>query len=131
KRETNAENDSLIKAIPILGRIVKQATASLQRPGTPPSPGIYALFGAGEEAEQQVYITFAKGRIYLVTAQARTEELNDAAVDRLRDLVAQTEREVPGVNVGVTGEPVLEHDEMEQSQKDSTVASIISLLVCA
>lgn len=131
KRETNAENDSLIKAIPVLGRIVKQATASLQRPGTPPSPGVYALFDAGEEAEQQVYITFAKGRIYLVTAQARTEELNDAAVERMRDLVAQTEKEVPGLNVGVTGEPVLDHDEMQQSQKDSTKASIVSLVACA
>ncbi len=131
KREANAENDSLIKAIPVLGRIVKQATASLQRPGTPPSPGVYALFDAGEEAEQQVYITFAKGRIYLVTAQARTEELNDAAVERLRDLVAQTEKEVPGLNIGVTGEPVLDHDEMRQSQRDSTKASIVSLLACA
>ena len=131
KRETNAENDSLIKAIPILGRIIKQATASLQRPGTPPSPGIYALFDAGDEAEQQVYITFDKGRIYLVTAQAKTEDKNDAAVERLRDLVAQTEREVPGVNIGITGEPVLDHDEMEQSQKDTTKASIVSFMLCA
>ncbi len=131
KREANAENDSMIKAIPMLGRIVKQATASQQRPGIPPSPGIYALFDAGEEAEQQVYITFDKGRIYLVTAQAKSEELNDAAVERLRDLVAQTEREVPGVNIGVTGEPVLDHDEMEQSKKDSTKASVVSLVACA
>src|SRR5205823_2206332 len=128
KREANAENDSLIKAVPMLERIVKEAAASLQRPGTPTSPGIAALFGAGDE---DVYITFAKGRLYLVTAQARTEELNDRAVSRLRELVAQTEREVPGLNVGVTGEPVLEHDEMEQSQWDSTVASIVSLVVCA
>ncbi|MDB6112647.1 MAG: Exporter of the superfamily, partial [Pedosphaera sp.] len=128
KREANAENDSLIKAVPMLGRIVKEAAASLQRPGTPPSPGLAALFGAGDE---DVYITFAKGRLYLVTAQARTDELNDKAVTRLRELVAQTEREVPGLNVGITGEPVLEHDEMEQSQWDSTVASIVSLVVCA
>src|SRR5439155_20340807 len=64
-------------------------------------------------------------------ARAVTEELNGDAVDRLRTLVAQTEREVPGLNVGVTGEPVLEHYEMEQSQKDSTVASVVSLILCA
>ena len=52
-------------------------------------------------------------------------------MERLRELVAQTEREVPGLNVGLTGEPVLEHDEMEQSQKDTTVASIVSLVMCA
>jgi len=38
---------------------------------------------------------------------------------------------VPGVNVGFTGEPVLELDEMLQSQKDTTVASIVSLIICA
>jgi predicted RND superfamily exporter protein len=131
KPEANAENESMVKAVPILERIVNQATASLQRPGTPPSPGIYALFDPGEEAEQNIYITFAKGRIYLVTARARNEALNGPAVERMRDLVAQTGREVPGLNVGVTGEPVLEHDEMEQSQKDSILASIVSFLLCA
>ena len=131
KQETNAENDSLVKALPALERIITQATASLRRPGTPPSPGITALFDPGEEAEQQIYITFAKGRIYLVTAQAPTEDLNSAAVVRMRQLVAETQIEVPGLNVGITGEPVLEMDEMAQSQKDTTVAAIVALLLSA
>jgi hopanoid biosynthesis associated RND transporter like protein HpnN len=38
---------------------------------------------------------------------------------------------VPGLNVGLTGEPVLELDEMTQSQKDTTVAAIVSLVLCA
>ncbi|HEX4645229.1 MAG TPA: MMPL family transporter, partial [Verrucomicrobiae bacterium] len=131
RNETNAENDSLIKAVPILGRMVGQATAALQRSGTPPSPGVEALFSGGAEAEQEIYITFGHGRIFLATAHARTEALNDAAVERLRVLVAQVQREVPGINVGVTGEPVLEHDEMLQSQKDTAVASVVSLVACA
>jgi len=52
-------------------------------------------------------------------------------VRRLRELVEATRLEVPGVNVGLTGEPVLEHDEMLQSQKDTTLASIVSLVLCA
>jgi hopanoid biosynthesis associated RND transporter like protein HpnN len=131
KPEQNAENESMVKALPALGRIVTEATASLRRPGTPPSPGINALFNAGEEAEQQIYITFAKGQLYLVTAQAPREELNAEAVQRLRILVEQTKAEVPGVNVGLTGEPVLEHDEMAQSERDTSVASVASLLICA
>ncbi len=71
RRQRNAENDALIKALPMLEGIIKQATESLQRPGTPPSPGITALFGAGDE---DIYITFAKLRIYLVTAQAKRED---------------------------------------------------------
>ena len=131
KQEANAENDALVKALPALERIVSQATDSLHRQGTPPSPGITALFDPGEEAEQQMYITFAKGRIYLVTTQAPTEDLNGAAVTRLRQLVTETKTEVPGLNVGLTGEPVLELDEMAQSQKDTTVAAIVSLVLCA
>jgi hopanoid biosynthesis associated RND transporter like protein HpnN len=131
KQEANAENDALVKALPALERIVSQATDSLRRHGTPPSPGITALFDPGEEAEQQMYITFAKGRIYLVTTQAPTEDLNGAAVIRLRQLVSETKTEVPGLNVGFTGEPVLELDEMAQSQKDTTVAAIVSLVLCA
>jgi predicted RND superfamily exporter protein len=38
---------------------------------------------------------------------------------------------VPGVNVGITGEPVLDYDEMMQSQKDTTLASIVSMVLCA
>jgi uncharacterized protein len=131
KQETNAANDSMVKALPALERIITQAAASLRRPGTPPSPGITALFDPGQEAEQQMYITFAHGRIYLVTAQAPTEDLNGAAVIRLRQLVAETRHEVPGLNVGVTGEPVLEMDEMAQAQKDTTVASVVSFVLCA
>jgi hopanoid biosynthesis associated RND transporter like protein HpnN len=145
KAEQNPENESMVKSLPALERIVDEAAASLRRPGTPLSPGIAALFSSGgtngtetatqenpgEEAEQQSYVTFAHGRIYLVTAQAPSEDLNGDAVERLRTLVNETQIEVPGLNVGLTGEPVLEHDEMQQSQKDTTVASVASLLVCA
>ena len=131
RQEENAENTSMVKALPALERIIVQATASLRRNGAPPSPGVNALFGAGEEAEREIYITFANGRIYLVTTRARTEQLNEEGVQRLRELVAQTQQEIPGLNVGITGEPVLEVDEMAQSQFDSTLASIVSLIVCA
>jgi len=131
KREKSAETDSLIKALPALERIVKQAAACLNRPGTPPSPGITALFDAGEEAQKQQYITFDNGRVYLLTAQAPREDLNGDAVERLRELVEETRVEVPGLNVGLTGEPVLERDEMLQSQKDTTLASVVSLIICA
>lgn len=131
RREQRAENESLMSALPALERILRQATDSLHRIGTPPSPGVTALFGQTAEADNEVYITFGNGRIFLVTAQAPTEELNGPAVERLRELVEQTRSEVPGLNVGITGEPVLELDEMAQSQKDTTLASIVALLLCA
>ena len=130
-RDENAENRSLVGALPALERIVSQATAALKRPGKPPSPGLNALFNAGPEAEREIYLTFGKGSVFLVNAHATTEELNGEAVERMRALIELTRAEVPGVNVGFTGEPVLELDEMLQSQKDTTVASIVSLIICA
>lgn len=131
KREQNAETESLVKALPALQRIVQGASDSLHRPGTPPSPGVTALFGAGEEAERQIYITFAKGRIYIVTARAAAPSQEGKAVGRLRELVVETRVEVPGVNAAITGEPVLEYDEMAQSQSDTTIATVVSLIVVA
>ena len=127
KREENAENRSLMKALPTLQRIISQAHDSILRSGCPPSPGVAAFFDAADK----VYINYAQGRIFLLTAQAPTEELNDAAVERLRLLVEQIRMEVPGVNVGLTGEPVLDHDQMVQSQKDAALASVVSLFLCA
>lgn len=130
KAEKDANTDALISAIPALTRVVDQATDCLSRPGTPPSPGVTALFDGGDEAESSLYITFASNRIYLATARALREDLNGTAVERLRELVRQTQGEVPGVNAGITGEPVLEVDEMHQSQVDTTVATIVSLVLC-
>ena len=130
-RDTNAQAESLIQSLPALTRIVTQADKALFRLGTPPSPGVTALFDAGDQAVRQTYITFANGKIFLVTAHAPVHDLNGPAVTRLRQLIKETRNEVPGLNVGLTGEPVLEQDEMSQSQKDTTKASIVALILCA
>jgi hopanoid biosynthesis associated RND transporter like protein HpnN len=157
-RETNAQTESLVQALPVLTRILTQAADGLQMPGTPPSPGVAALFGAVDVSD--TYITFNHGRIFLLTTHAPTGtstetdptlwillknaisekvfhrhlpsgDLNSDAIDRLRQLIADTKNEVPGLNVGLTGEPVLDYDEMTQSQKDTILASIVSLVLCA
>jgi hopanoid biosynthesis associated RND transporter like protein HpnN len=139
-QDTNANTDALINSLPALTRIVTQASDSLQRPGTPPSPNVITLFGGGESDVLGNYITFAKGRIFLLTTHPPTLETNSSetqddfnghAIDRLRELVRQTKIEVPGVNVGITGEPVLDYDQMSQSEQDATFASILSLVLCA
>ncbi len=130
-QENNSGSRTLIEALPAIQRILSQALDSLNRSGLPPSPGIDALFGGGPEAQSQLYITFNHGRMFLITAQAPNEASNARAVDRLRQLISSTQEEVPGLNVGLTGEPVLEFDEMLQSQRDTTLATIISLIAVA
>jgi len=130
KRETNADNAALVKALPVLERILTQATDSLLRPGTPPSPGVTSLFNTGEDAIAG-RLTFDHGRIRVAIAQVVSDDLDGDAVDELRILVDQTKAEVPGLNVGITGGPVLDYDQMNQSQKDTTCASIVSLVICS
>jgi hopanoid biosynthesis associated RND transporter like protein HpnN len=146
-REANAETDSLVNSLPALTRIVTQATDSLQRSGTPPSPNVIALFDTSGSGVLSNYITFANGHIFLVETHAPSaetnretagqaptqtqDELDARAIDRLRQLVKATQMEVPGLNVGLTGQPVLDYDQMMQSEKDATLASIVSLVLCA
>jgi uncharacterized protein len=145
-QEENEQTKALMGALPALQRILQQADASLGRSGTPPSPGITALFDPTGSAETNIYVTYDKGRLFVLSAQptvtnvpgadaikmgSAQEDHNSDCVQELRRLVAQTQLEVPGVNAGVTGMPVLDYDEMVQSQKDTTVASIVSVIICA
>ncbi len=50
------------------------------------------------------------------------------SIDRLRELIADTEELYPGVQIGLTGIPVLESDEMRRSQSDMMIASLISFV---
>lgn len=127
---TDEQNRSLLGALPAVQKIIDQATDSLGRPGVPPSPGLAALFGSDDKAEQQMYITLSEGRLYLVSARPASAEVARDSVVRLRELIAQTKLEVPGMNVAATGEKILEFDEMLQSQRDSTKASIIAIVLC-
>ena len=65
------------------------------------------------------------------TRASRQGAANRAAIRRTRELVNAVSAEVPGVNLGVTGESVLALDEMNQSEKDSTKASMLSLVICS
>jgi len=131
KREENAQNDALIRALPALGRILDQARDGLQRSGTPPTPGVYSFLDASGAAEQQFYITFAKGRIFLLTARPRNADAVEGAILAMRRFIRETTVEVPGVNAGLTGESVLDYDEMKQAEKDAYLATTIALVLCS
>ena len=128
-REANAQTESLAQSLPVLTRILTQANGALQMPGQPPSPGVAALFGA--DSVTNVYITLNEGQIFLLTTHAPNDALTGEAIQLLRRLIDRTKGEVPGVNVGLTGQPVLDFDQMTQSEKDITLASVVSLFLCA
>lgn len=121
----------LSNAIPFLRQIVEHGTESLTHAGVPPPLGLEALVGGQELTSRSTYFTFAQGEIYLLTAGARSEPLTADAIVELRRLVQETQYEVPGVNVGLTGQPVLDYDEARQAEHDSVVASLVALVLCA
>lgn len=152
--ETNSQTESLVQALPLLTGILNQATYSINTSGKPPSPGVASLFSTNSDSD--IYLTFDNNQIFVLTTHPPVAEsantlptmwslLKDAispragpsgdvtgdAIDRLRQLIKETEAEVPGVNVGLTGEPVLDYDQMTQSQKDTALASVVSLILCS
>jgi predicted RND superfamily exporter protein len=48
-------------------------------------------------------------------------------IDRIRETVASVDREVKDFDLGVTGRPVLEADEMRTTDQDSTLSEILAL----
>jgi hopanoid biosynthesis associated RND transporter like protein HpnN len=130
-QEATPNTERLIKALPFLQRLVTEARQSMLRPGTPAPPEIEALFAPGPDAEQSIYVTLDRGRIYLLTVQPRQLEVTETAIERLRQFIRETEVEVPGVDVGLTGSLALDFDEMRQAEHDTTIASIAALLICS
>ena len=113
--------------LPVLRRIVDEATQSISAAGAPPAPGIAAFFGE----RSSPYLTFASNQIYAVVANPASEGVEPQAIRRLRDLIRTTQGEVPGVNAGITGEPVLNYDETRQADRDVQRAALISLALVA
>ena len=75
---------------------------------TPLAPNLTTLFGnSQEENRHELYLTFDHGRIYVLVAQAKNPNQEEAAIKQLRKWIARTRSEVPGVNVEITGEAVL------------------------
>jgi hypothetical protein len=131
-------------ALPVLTRILTQAADESANARQTAVARRRVVFR--RDRRFRCYITLNHGRIFLLTTHAPVGQTNNAppvlwdilknavaenifhqhvtsgdltsdAIDRLRQLVNETKTEVPGLNIAVTGESVLDDDEMTQSQK--------------
>lgn len=124
---TNTPRSQLTGTLPVLRRIVDECSQSVSGTMVTPAPGVAAFFGD----RSSLYLTFASNQIYAVLASAASEDLEPQAVQRLRELVRETQTEVTGVNAGITGEPVLNYDETQQADQDVKRAALLSLVLVA
>jgi len=93
-----------------------------------------------EEMRRQLalnsYLSFDEGRMILILLTP-TEGDRDSfspygdSIKRLRADIEQVRARHPGVDIGLTGEPVLLDDEMRQSTHDSAIASLLTLVLIA
>jgi uncharacterized protein len=130
RHASRARGQNFLEALPFLQGILSQARQDALIQGRPP-PETEVLLAGGPQAEQHIYVTANEGQIYLLTTRPKEPGLETSAIKRLRQLLEMTQEEVPGVNVGLTGGPVLDDDEIRQARRDTTVASIVAFVVCA
>ncbi len=85
-----------------------------------------------EQAHQTVYLFNEAGTMGFVMAAPAQKNTGFAgatkAVDRLREVVAETQSQIAGTQIALTGIPVLENDEMRRSQADSIRAELFSFV---
>ncbi len=116
-----------------LCRLADSLFVAMSQPGTYRSPwqdvneGLATLSQAGSE-----YLLTNEGRLGFVLLRISGGEDQFAqgnhAIDRLRELIAQTQSHHAETKIGLTGLPVMENDEMRGSQSDMIRASILSLV---
>lgn len=85
-----------------------------------------------ESAQEVIYLMNDSGNMGFLKAYVvqKDQDFNGAtaSITRLRDLVGLVQADHPDVSFGMTGIPILENDEMRESQSDMWVASIISIV---
>jgi uncharacterized protein len=122
----------LTRSLSALQRVVDSTSDAIESRETPLAPDLTTLFDSRQEENRHgLYLTFDHSRIYVMIAQASDPDHEDAAIIKLRKWIDRTRSDVPGVNVEITGEPVLTHDEMEQAKRDTEAAALIALVLTA
>jgi len=97
-----------------------------------PWPEMPASFATLSELNSE-YLLMQEGKLGFVLLRLAPGDGDGFArgaesIDALRALLAQAQLQHPEVKIGLTGIPIMEHDEMASSQSSMTWASILSLV---
>lgn len=132
------EGKRLLKSLPALRRIVDQVRQSLDAPDPLLAPEMGMLIDEPESVLQEMYLALPStegGWIFLMSVQWNTHPddftAGSTAIEMVKLWEGELEGVYPGLNVGVTGDPVLEYDEMRSAATSMAMASWITLLLVA
>jgi hopanoid biosynthesis associated RND transporter like protein HpnN len=92
---------------------------------------------AEKEMKWQGYHVFQDGKMFLLLVHPRlsgntsSPEHHAATIPKLRRIMEGVRKEFPEVHITLTGEPVLDYDEMITSERDATKSSILTVVLIA
>ena len=117
---------------PILARLARGIRAALALDSGYVNPWPIAHVAAPEEPVAPQYLTSNDGRIgfillHIVDKESRFDR-GTVAIDYLRGQLQQLRKQHPYVEIGLTGLPVMENDEMRASTSDSIHASVVGVI---
>lgn len=133
--------DKLVSMLPFLGDIFHELRRAVETRGRADyhSPWGGLLFGgtSAELAERaqdglqdtSFYHTTAEGSVHILLL--RFAKRDAETITLLRETVEKARLAFPNLEVGVTGEPLLEHDEMVSSEADSSRSGTLSMVLVA
>ncbi len=133
--------DQLVSMLPFLGDIFHELRRAVETRGRSDyhSPWGGMLFGEtspelaersqGGMQETSFYHTTGEGTVHLLLL--RFVKRDAETIGLLRETVEKAQLAYPGLEVGITGEPLLEHDEMVSSEADSNQSGVLSLILVA
>ena len=101
-------------------------------PPTSQDPQTDFLLAYPRKAE---YLTSSTGRMFFIEIMPQKDFGSLAVIKRpleeIRSAIAEVQAEYPEIEIGLTGKPVLQADELATTQVDMTRASIIALIIIA
>jgi hopanoid biosynthesis associated RND transporter like protein HpnN len=123
--------------IVILNRLADQIEGKARSPKPAAVAGAQdPLADMAKQVEENEYLAFEEGTLVLVLAtpgQIEKDSLSPftETVKKIRAILKEVEVRHPGVSLGLTGEPVLNDDELQTSTRDSMVATVLTfVLIC-
>ena len=127
EEEKESEN---VEDLNLLIRILEEMTRFLSGETTYRSPWQALFKGGAVSLREQGYMVSKNGDMLFILVVANDDETSFTgykdAVEQVRQLIAETRKDFPGITVGLTGEDVISSDEMVTTQKDVEAASMIA-----
>jgi len=132
--ELESYADKMVSNLETLARDLDKPVSATDQSGAPAMDSEIAMFE--REVAHNQYLSFLDGKLLLMQIMPGKGDSNsfsphEKTIARLRTLVMEVRKNHPEVRIGLTGEPVLMDDELQQSTHDSIVAFSIAFLLIA